>query len=347
MALAFQHQIRNLYLLGAKVAEEANLKKEGDFCIVTTPRGVMVQVMQKNGIVVSTKMIDTNKINSTALSYPVVRVGPSIEYSFEKDPANFVGQTVVFTLKVHEGTNEDIFMNIVAGREIQVGDTKAIIMTDIAQQLAYALGNDALTSAGGGKPQVDVGGKSFTPNMFFDIKVTGDKFTVTEKNWVPEHYTLTLKFQEIMWRLTGRMHNEIINGTTIKAVVVNEDKLTQAFNQGYQMLAMEDYLIRNRAEIDTFAGGYNIHREHQFDIKKEYTLLDVSFYEVSRNDPHHSDQIVTFAVEGKVPGGLSDILTALKDTTTSNNTVVNAPAEAKSAKVEDETVEDEDPKETK
>lgn len=325
MALAYQQQIRHLYLLKTLVDSEAAIKNAGDFFVEVTPLGYVFKVMDTTGIVVHTKLVDPNKINYITKTYPTKKVGPKVEYSFEKDPTKLVGETITFTFKIHEGTNEDIYMQLIAGKEIVEGDTKATIMTDIAKQFAFALGNDART-ADNSKPQITVGGEKFNDNVFFKITVTGEKFTIEEKNWVEEKYTLYLKYQDLMWRLTGRLFNEIMNSTVIKSTVVNEADLKQAVGQGYQMLAMEDYLGRGRSEYDTFSQGIDKHRDHAFQKGKEYSTLDLSFYDISRDHPHHSDQMLTFAEEGSAATALDALYAKIKDAKTTNYSEVNKPA---------------------
>ena len=263
MALAYQRQVRDLFFGLKNVA--SNPTATGDVAVVETGEGrslaYIVQTKEHTGKVVPSDEIVFSQIKNVIVTKPVKKVGDKQAFVFAGTPTNLVGETVSFTLKLHRRTHEDTYVEFAASRPIQTGDTAKIIMEDIAGQFAYILGNDFRTSDQA-KPLVTVGGITTYDNKYF---------TITTQ---------------------GRLFSEIVGGKSVTKTVTPG---TKPVNQGYQLLVFEDFLTRGRAEFDTFTPGMSLHRDHQAAINAEYYTVDVSHFLISRDDPKHSDKMLTVA----------------------------------------------------
>lgn len=302
MALAYQKQVRELFF--AKKLVETDPKDVGDLNVSvheekSLHKGYMIKVKEFTGKTIPSDLIKDNQLISVVMTEPVKKVGAKIKYEFEGTPADLIGETVTFELKLNRRTHEDIYMILTAARPIRKGDTAKIIMDDIAGQFLFQLGNDVRT-ANPSVPQVAYEGKNYNDNLYFKIVKEGTKgFTIEEKDWVADAFSLHIPEQEIMWRLSGRLFSNSFDDANIKETVVTAP--TKAVNMGYQMALFENFLMRGRAEFDTFNPGYGLHRNSIFtDLNKLYYTVDVHHYLISRDDPKHSDKILTIVFEDKV-----------------------------------------------
>lgn len=297
MALAYQRQVRELFF-GKKNVTVAPVAV-GDVNFIQYGKGnqntYMLQVKENTGKTIPSDEVISGQIYNVNVTAPVQKVGASYKYTMPGVIADSVGKTVMFDLKLHRSTSEDIFIHMTAARVIQTGDTNKIILEDIAGQLAFALGNDVRTSDQA-KPMVTVASNTYFDNLYFTITTDATSFTITEKDWVLSTFSLTMPDMDIMWNLEGRLTDEIMSST---AVVKTEVAAGAApVNQGYQLALFENFLMRGRAEFDTFNPGYALSRGSQITaLDAQYWTVDVSHYSISRDDAKHSDKILTVAFE--------------------------------------------------
>lgn len=294
MALIYQKQIRDLFFADDVVTE---LAKKGDVAInkvdSDTVPGFYISVMDGKNQVHSSNIADVRKVTDIRKTAPVKFVGQAVTYTMAVDPATIVGKTAMFSLRVTRRDHMDTAIIITAGREIQAGDTKKIVVEDIAQQLAGSLSRDERTHKTN-EDETTVAGKTIGGNTYFTVTTTADSIVIKEKD---DHWKGTFDLNNpdysIEWRGEAHISDEFMHIKSFTQAVTT--KGTLPVNQGFQMLLAERFLGSNSKEYNNFNPGYGLNGKLLADVDAEYTTVDISFYMISRDDPKHSDQMITVA----------------------------------------------------
>lgn len=133
-------------------------------------------------------------------------------------------------------------------------------------------------------------------NAVFTFSKTGTgasaALVITEKNWLPTYYVTGKKTRtQLDFRVEVRFPGDTLP-TIVQTVGV------EGTGTGYQVRNMEYYLLGNRQ--DSFRGaGYphNFEAVYDSDVTKSYHLLEIGYYDESRDDPMKSKKQITVAIE--------------------------------------------------
>lgn len=300
MALIHQDQIRDLYFGKALKADKASVTDVGDILITSITDmlpAFYVTVKDGKNKLFNSNIADLNKVTDIRLTEPVKFVGAQRKFTMLAEPADIVGETILLDMKVFRRDHMDTFVALTAGRQVQKGDTKKIIVEDLAEQISFQLGNDPRTHKSS-EDNVTIGGKEVKGNTYFTVTTGADFFTIKEKDdhW-QETFSLNTPEYSIEWVVSVRLRSEVMHITSFKNELVNAPTLP--VNQGYQMLLAERFLGSNRKEYNNFNPGYGLHNPFQADVNKEYTTVDVTFFKTTRDSEKRSDQMITVAFETK------------------------------------------------
>lgn len=154
------------------------------------------------------------------------------------------------------------------------------------------------STASGGTTTVDTnlsGGTNTTAvkdNKYFNISVDGSTLTIREKDWILEDFRPGLRtHDQLMW-------NFEIQGDDATMALVTKTQSDPVFaaGQGYQVIELERYLVGHRAETTPFVDStLGFGRPYETVVSSEYFMLDSKYFDISRDDPKHSDKMLTVA----------------------------------------------------
>lgn len=156
--------------------------------------------------------------------------------------------------------------------------------------------------AAGGTTTVDTdltGGTSTTAvkdNKYFTISVDGSKLIIKEKDWILEDFRPGLRtHDQLMWNF------EVQGDDTVMSTVTKTNSAPIfAAGQGYQVMELERYLVGHRAETTPFLDStLGFGRPLESKASEEYYMLDSQYFAISRDDPKHSDKMLTVASTDK------------------------------------------------
>src|SRR5690606_13715877 len=173
------------------------------------------------------------------------------------------------------------------------GDTTTTILARLGKSLADNLAASVNTSTKVAGTDTINGSITALKNKYFTVSVAGSALTIAEKNWILEDFRVGLRtMDQLMWNA------EITGGT---AAVANTTKTVTApvfaKGQGYQIIELERYLVGHRAEFETKDITLSFGRQYDTDINKTYYVLDMKYFDISRDDPKHSDKMLTIVSE--------------------------------------------------
>jgi len=133
-----------------------------------------------------------------------------------------------------------------------------------------------------------------TDNKYFQIsQATGsDALVITETDWILDDFRVGLRtHDQLMWNFEFQAADDVITNVTKSATVP-----VYAAGQGYQIIELERYLVGHRAETtDLLDSTLGFGRDYDTVIASSYYTLDLKYFDISRDDPKHSDKMLTIA----------------------------------------------------
>lgn len=207
------------------------------------------------------------------------------------------GAIVNLTFKVHYGNSEENFQFLFASTKVAAtGDTVTTVLTRLAKQLGDNLASSMYTSTNISGTDTIIAGTTVNKNKYFTLTQVAGALTITEKDWILDGYVTGLKsFDQLMWNAEIETKNDAQLGQITKTAVVP----VYATGQGYQMAELERFLVGHRAEFDGPDLTLGFHRKSEINLAGSYNMLDMSYFDVSRNDPYKSDKMLTLVSETK------------------------------------------------
>lgn len=283
----------------------ANLKKNEDF--------YLIKKNNKGGISKS-DFITPKDITYLRGTKPQAKVGKSQTFTLAAAPV--AGNEYQLVGKVHYGNSEENFVTFWAGDRAKTGDTATTLLTRIAKQMADSLAGSVYTMAKANSgDMVIIAGTSAKANKYFTIAVAGSTLTITEKDWILDEFRVGLRtHDQLMFNFelqSASAQDNISKGGTAP---------TYAKGQGYQIIELERFLVGHRAETtDYLDSTLGFGRKYDTDITAQYYVLDMKYFDVSRDSEKHSDKMLTivstsaveldkigFAIEAAMGGAEGD-----------------------------------------
>jgi hypothetical protein len=306
ISLPYEKQIRHFFLATA-IAGEANVQdfidsaEIGEIQIfdkngqkIDFQSGELIgdfRIAKKNskGSVSVSDMVTPKDITYLTGSAPVAKVGKKQTFTLASAPTT--GMHYIVDLKVNYGNSEENFISFRSDARAKSGDTATTLLTRLAKGLADNLGDSVNTRSKSGDTYTVIAGTDAKTNKYFTITVAGSVLTIEEKDWILEDFRVGIRTQDqLMWNaevMVPADENEADNVT--KADVPQ----TYAKGQGYQIIELERYLVGHRAEFETRDITLSLGRGYDTDINAQYYVLEMKYFDVSRDDPKHSDKMLT------------------------------------------------------
>lgn len=201
-----------------------------------------------------------------------------------------VGAVINLTLKVHYGNSEQNFEYLMASTKVITGDTVTTVMTRLSKQLGDNLAASMYTSTTIAGTDTIISGTTVRKNKYFTLTQSAGVLTITEKDWILDGYYPGLRsFDQLMWNAELETKNE----AQLAQFTKTSGTPVYATGQGYQMLELERYFVGHRAEFDGPDLTLGFHRAYEVSTASSYYVLDLKYFDVSRNDPHQSDKMLT------------------------------------------------------
>jgi hypothetical protein len=306
ISLPYEKQIRHFFVADA-IATETNIQdfiasasigemqifdQEGNAIDYTS--GALVgkdfYLAKKNnkGGISKTDMITPKDITYLKGTKPVAKTGKTQTFTLGAAPT--VGKEYMLVGKVHYGNSEENFITFWAGDIAKTGDTATTLLSRIAKQMADNLAASVNTAAKANAGEDTIEGTTKAKkNKYFTLSVAGSTLTVTEKDWILDDFRVGL-----------RTHDQLMFNFELQSAD-EQDNITKggtapvyAKGQGYQMIELERFLVGHRAETtDTLDSTLGFGRNYDTDIAQSYHVLDMKYFDVSRDSEKHSDKMLT------------------------------------------------------
>ena len=303
ISLPFEKQIRHFYVADA-IASETDIRafmataSIGEMQIFTQD-GVAITgalpagkdfyfaKMNNKGGISKSDYITPKDITYLRGTKPRAKVGKSQTFTLAAAPV--VGAEYQLVGKVHYGNSEENFITFWAGDRAKTGDTATTLLTRIAKQMADNLAASINTSAKANSGnEVIIAGTSAKANKYFTITVAGSVLTITEKDWILDDFRVGLRtHDQLMFNF------ELQSGTEQENISKGGTPPVYATGQGYQIIELERYLVGHRAEFETLDATLNLGRKYDTDIAAQYYVLDMKYFDTSRDSEKHSDKMLT------------------------------------------------------
>lgn len=304
ISLPFEKQIRHFYVADAVATEtdirafmagatigEMQIFTQGGMAISTLKKGedFYLAKMNNKGGISKTDYITPKDITYLKGTAPRSKVGKSQTFTLAAAPV--AGAEYQFVGKVHYGNSEENFITFWAGDRAKTGDTANSILRRIAKQISDTLAQSIHTSAKANSGDMTI---ATTPaltakaNKYFTVAVAGSVLTITEKDWILDDFRVGLRtHDQLMWNFELQSTLEQDNITKGGTPPV------YATGQGYQIIELERYLVGHRAEFETLDATLNLGRKYDTDIAAQYYVLDMKYFDTSRDSEKHSDKMLT------------------------------------------------------
>lgn len=305
ISLPYEKQIRHFFVADA-IAAETTIQT----FIATASIGEM-QIFNQNGQAIdytsgalTGDLYLAKKNNKGGISRTDLITPKDVTYLKGTKPATKVGKSQVFTLggaptvgaeyllsgKVHYGNSEENFITFWAGAKAVSGDTTTTLLTRLAKQMADNLGNSIHTSAKANSGDMTIiAGTTSKANKYFTIGVAGSVLTITEKDWILDDFKVGLRTHDQL------MFNFELSSVVDEANIVKTATTpVYAKGQGYQIIELERYFVGHRAETtDYLDSTLGFGRKYDTDITAQYHVLDLKYFDTSRDSEKHSDKMLT------------------------------------------------------
>lgn len=229
---------------------------------------------------------DTTYLNGVS---PVAKVGKTQVFTLGGAPT--VGDEYRLNLKLNYGNSEENFITWVVGAKAVTGDTADTILTRLAKQLADNLANSVNTSSKEKGEDTIIAGTTARKNKYWTITVDSSALTIAEKDWILEDFRVgTRTHDQLLWNAEFQGYDEVLENVTKTETLPVFPK-----GQGYQIIELERYLVGHRAEFDLVDYTLSFGRMYDTDINATYYVLDLKYFDISRDDPKRSDKMLTIA----------------------------------------------------
>jgi hypothetical protein len=236
------------------------------------------------GKVVKSDLIDPKNITYLKGTKPRAKTGKTQVFTMTTP---VVGAFYNMTLKLGYAGSEENFEYIFATEKAVTGDTATTLMTRLAKQLGDNLAASIWSSTNIAGNDTIIVGTTVRKNKYFTLTQVAGALTITEKDWILDGYVPTLKaYDQLNWNAEIETSNEAAAAGFAKTSTAP----IFATGQGYQMIEMEHYLVGHRAEFDDVDITVGFHRTYESVTGSSYNMLDLSYFDVPRNDPHRSDK---------------------------------------------------------
>lgn len=140
---------------------------------------------------------------------------------------------------------------------------------------------------------------TMSPNKYFQIDSASndDSLTITEKDWILDDFRVGLRtHDQLMWNVEIFSPDDTENDKITK-VSGDDTALWRAVfpkGQGYQVIELERFLVGHRAETTEFLDStLGFGRDYDTAIASSYYTLDLKYHDISRDDPKHSEKMLT------------------------------------------------------
>lgn len=133
-------------------------------------------------------------------------------------------------------------------------------------------------------------GLSAKKNKYFTLEASNDAVVITEKDWILDDFRVGLYTNDqLMWNF------EMYSPDTTENAKITKTSTPPVYakGQGYQMIELERYLVGHRAEFDYLDRTLEFGRDYDVSTGSQYYSLDLKYYDTSRDDPKHSNGMLT------------------------------------------------------
>ena len=283
------------FISGSSIGEIQIFDIDGNaFDYTNAPTNKDFYIAKKNnkGGISKSDFITPKDITYLRGTAPVAKTGKTQKFTLASAPT--VGTEYRLIAKVNYHNSEENFITFVVGEKAVTGDTQNTILAKLAKQMADNMANSINTSSKVAGTDTIISGTTANKNKYFTFAVATNALTITEKDWILEDFRVGLRTQDqLLW-------NFEIQGTD--AVMANVTKTSTApvfpTGQGYQVIELERYLVGHRAETtELLDSTLGFGRKYDTDINATYYMLDLKYFDVSRDSEKHSDKMLTIVSE--------------------------------------------------
>lgn len=134
-------------------------------------------------------------------------------------------------------------------------------------------------------------------NKYFQIEASDSNLYVMEKDWILEDFRVGLRtHDQLMWNF------ELVSpdDTEDDKISKSEDAPVFAKGQGYQIIELERFLVGHRAETTDFLDStLGFGRDYDTNINSEYYVMDLKYFDRSRDDEKRSEKMLTIVSTDK------------------------------------------------
>lgn len=304
MGMVRENQVRNIFvasdfpghatisaLRAGTNLDLAALKPDGT--AVANDSELMLALKNYKGTVTNSDVINPKRVlyaNVTAYSAPVAKTATISGITVVEGKL----YTVAIAIAGHGSLSVENEYIKEGFYKAKTGDTAENVVDGLIQSLARSFSREP--NAPGTTTDYTLANASvvkLVDNVAFTFTKTGTgasaALVITEKNWLPEYY-VTGKKDRLY--LDFRVENRFPVLPTVAVTEGSEGKGT-----GYQVRKMEYYLLGNRQ--DTFRGaGYphNFEEVYTSDVNANYNIIEIGYYDESRDDPKKSKKQITIAI---------------------------------------------------
>jgi hypothetical protein len=212
-----------------------------------------------------------------------------------------VGTDFFIDFKLNYGTSEENFVSFLASTRAIAGDTVTKIATRLGQDLATQFDRSIHVGYQGGRAKEQlIAGTDIPTNKYFKITQVAGVITVQERDFILTDYVVGLRaFDQLMWNLVAKTS---VDTFATASVVLTSTTVpgTYAKGQGYQMKELEHYLGSHLGEYGTPDITLGFNKEYESVVSKQYFTIDLSYSDVSSNDPHKSPKMLMLVAESMV-----------------------------------------------
>lgn len=209
-----------------------------------------------------------------------------------------VGTDYSIDFKINYGQSEQNFISFLASTRAVTGDTATTLATKLGIELAAQFDRSIHIGYQGGKgSELMITGTNVPVNKYFKITQVAGVLTIQEKDFVLTDYIVGIRaFDQLMWNMVAKTSLDTY-GTASTVLTSVTTPGVYAKGQGYQMKELEHYLSSHVGEFAAPDITLGFNRGYSIDETKSYYTIDLSYSDVSRNDPYKSDKQLLLVCE--------------------------------------------------